>query len=320
MTEHDGRAVVVGAGMAGLLAARALSERYEQVTVVDRDEISSTAGGPATPRRGVPQGRHAHALLSRGQQELEAMLPGLRSDLLAGGAAEGDAMADFRLFLGGRRLPRAHSGMRMISSSRAHLEARVRDRVLDHPRVCLRGGCDAAGLVGDQAQARGLRLLDRTPGSPGRGAGGRPGGGRLGTWFSAAGLAAIPSASGSARRSGWTWRCTSQAAGSASTRRSWTATSGSSAAPARRCPERPPCARLETGEWLLTAGGFLGPDRPPLDLADVLGFVRPLPVRPRARTSLGAGRAGHRAGAVPVPVRDPSALPPRTTGRAAGAG
>jgi 2-polyprenyl-6-methoxyphenol hydroxylase-like FAD-dependent oxidoreductase len=57
-----GHAVVFGAGLAGLLCARVLADRFERVTVVERDRLS---GGP---RRGVPQGRHAHALLPRGQE------------------------------------------------------------------------------------------------------------------------------------------------------------------------------------------------------------------------------------------------------------
>jgi glycine/D-amino acid oxidase-like deaminating enzyme len=48
--------------MAGLLTARVLSESFRQVTVIERDVLPDEASG----RRGVPQGRHLHALLSRG--------------------------------------------------------------------------------------------------------------------------------------------------------------------------------------------------------------------------------------------------------------
>lgn len=58
------RAVVIGGSMAGLLAARVLAESFAEVTVIDRDLL------PACPehRRGVPQARHAHALLAGGQR------------------------------------------------------------------------------------------------------------------------------------------------------------------------------------------------------------------------------------------------------------
>jgi alpha/beta hydrolase fold len=75
-------AVVIGASMAGLLAARVLAEAYERVTVVDRDELPT---GPV-PRQAVPQGRHAHTLLPLGQQQLEELLPGFPAELTAAGA------------------------------------------------------------------------------------------------------------------------------------------------------------------------------------------------------------------------------------------
>ena len=65
-------ALVIGGSMAGLCAARALSERFDRVTLVERDVF----GGP-DPRKGVPQGRHLHALLRRGLDELEGWFPGL---------------------------------------------------------------------------------------------------------------------------------------------------------------------------------------------------------------------------------------------------
>ena len=65
-------AVVIGASMAGLLAARVLADAYERVTVIERDRLP--AGVEA--RRGVPQGAHAHTLLPRGQACLEELLPG----------------------------------------------------------------------------------------------------------------------------------------------------------------------------------------------------------------------------------------------------
>lgn len=73
------RAVVLGAGIAGLLAARVLSEAYSQVIVVDHDHLPGTA----EPRRCVPQGRHTHVLIERGQQILEELFPGFTDDLVA---------------------------------------------------------------------------------------------------------------------------------------------------------------------------------------------------------------------------------------------
>ena len=77
------RAVVSGAGIGGLLAARVLSEFYETVTVVERDTLPDAV----EQRRGVPQGHHFHVLWSRGAQELGRLFPGIHDELVAAGAS-----------------------------------------------------------------------------------------------------------------------------------------------------------------------------------------------------------------------------------------
>ena len=68
--------------MAGLLAARVLADRVDEVTIVERDELPDE---PAS-RKGVPQGRHAHGLLPSGEMVLRDLFPGITEDLEAGGA------------------------------------------------------------------------------------------------------------------------------------------------------------------------------------------------------------------------------------------
>ena len=75
-------AVVVGAGMAGLLAAQVLAGHFEEVSVVDRDRLPDQPGF----RRGVPQSRHLHVMLGRGLECLEQLLPGFEADLAVAGA------------------------------------------------------------------------------------------------------------------------------------------------------------------------------------------------------------------------------------------
>jgi len=60
------QAVVIGAGMAGLTAAGALADHFDQVVVLERDAL------PPDPvhRAGTPQARHVHALLLSGQRAL----------------------------------------------------------------------------------------------------------------------------------------------------------------------------------------------------------------------------------------------------------
>lgn len=76
-----GHAAVIGASIAGLCAARVLSDFYDRVTVFERDEMPSA---PAN-RSAVPQGRHVHLLMARGAVEFETLFPGLLDDMVAAG-------------------------------------------------------------------------------------------------------------------------------------------------------------------------------------------------------------------------------------------
>lgn len=152
-------AVVLGASMAGLLAARVLSEAYDRVTVVERDPL------PEAPhnRRGVPQGRHPHALLPKGGQVVDEFFPGLLADLAARGAP---VVADYtRMHFAPARhrlsprlsLPPTHQ------PSRPLLEAGVRERVRALPNVRLHDGHDVVGLTTtpDRSRVTGVRVLRR---------------------------------------------------------------------------------------------------------------------------------------------------------------
>jgi 2-polyprenyl-6-methoxyphenol hydroxylase-like FAD-dependent oxidoreductase len=123
-------AVVVGAGIAGLATARTLSDHFEQVTVLERDELPAAAG----PRRGVPQGRHAHALLSGGARAIAEMFPGIMEDLVGRGAA----LIEFnkgRWFQAGGYRASCLIERKVISASRPFIEQVVRERVEALPNV-----------------------------------------------------------------------------------------------------------------------------------------------------------------------------------------
>src|SRR5215204_1889836 len=153
------RAVVLGASMAGLLAARVLADAYAQVTVIDRDELPEAR----THRRGVPHGRHVHALMPGGQQALEELFPGLTAELIAHGAPVGHLLANGRWYLNGHRLRQAHSGLVALSPSRPVLEGHVRARVQALPNLTFLDSCDIVGLAAtpDGRRVSGVRVLRR---------------------------------------------------------------------------------------------------------------------------------------------------------------
>jgi 2-polyprenyl-6-methoxyphenol hydroxylase-like FAD-dependent oxidoreductase len=76
------RAIVVGAGLSGLSAARVLSDYFEQVMILDRDELPDHP----SPQPGVPQGKHPHALLGGGLKALENLFFGFGNQLMRAGA------------------------------------------------------------------------------------------------------------------------------------------------------------------------------------------------------------------------------------------
>jgi 2-polyprenyl-6-methoxyphenol hydroxylase-like FAD-dependent oxidoreductase len=149
-------AVVLGAGMAGLLAARVLTETYPRVTVVDRDAMPAIG----QHRRGVPQGRHLHVLHPRGAQVLDELFPGLLEQMTAHGAVRGDTTGTARWQLSGHRFRQENSGISGILASRPFLEGHVRAVLGELPGVTLVPGHDIVGLVAtdDRRRVTGIRL------------------------------------------------------------------------------------------------------------------------------------------------------------------
>ena len=157
------RAVVIGAGVGGLLAARVLADRFERVTVIERDSLPAAD----EPRRAVPQGRHCHTLLPAGQLGLEQLLPGILAELVADGATSYRAMGELLCVAGGHQLARGDTGRRALLASRPFLEGHVRRRLAELPNVAVGERCDAVGLLSDERRERivGVRLLRRAAGS-----------------------------------------------------------------------------------------------------------------------------------------------------------
>jgi 2-polyprenyl-6-methoxyphenol hydroxylase-like FAD-dependent oxidoreductase len=268
------RAVVLGASMAGLLAARVLADAYAQVTVIDRDQLPNTS----TNRRGVPHGRHAHALLARGQQALEQLFPGLTAELIAHGAAAGDVLGNGRWFLGGHRLRQARTGLVALCTSRPFLEGHVRARVRALPNLTILDRCQVIDLAttADGRRVTGVRALRRADGNAvaeqllgadlvvdatGRGS-------RTPTWLEALGYPRPPTAQvriglGYATR---TYRLPPDALG------------GDLGVLHGTTPEQPrggALLLLEGGRWMVTLAGILG-DYPPTDPDGFLAFARSL--------------------------------------------
>jgi 2-polyprenyl-6-methoxyphenol hydroxylase-like FAD-dependent oxidoreductase len=265
-------AVVLGASMAGLLAARVLADSYGQVTVLDRDQLPHTG----TNRRGVPHGRHLHALLARGQQALEELFAGLTAELVADGVPVGDVLANGRWYLNGHRLRQVPTGLVALCASRPFLEGHVRARVRALPSLRLLDHCQVVGLAStpDGRRVTGVRVLrpvdsgaeevlgaDLVVDATGRGS-------RTPLWLEALGYGRPPSEQvriglGYATR---TYRLPPDALGG---------DLGLLHAPTPEHPRGAAFLRLEGDRWMVTLVGILG-DHPPTDPDGFLAFARSL--------------------------------------------
>ncbi|MGH4001279.1 MAG: FAD-dependent oxidoreductase, partial [Pseudonocardiaceae bacterium] len=155
-------AVVLGASMAGLLAARVLADAYARVTVVERDILPPDLAD----RRGVPQGRHVHGLHARGRELLDELFPGCTEQLVQAGAVIADSLGDVRIHISGHQLRQVDIGLPGLAASRPFLEGHVRRWVKALPPVGFVEGCDVVGLITDSGQRRvtGVRIAHRNDG------------------------------------------------------------------------------------------------------------------------------------------------------------
>jgi 2-polyprenyl-6-methoxyphenol hydroxylase-like FAD-dependent oxidoreductase len=150
-------AVVIGASMAGLVTARVLSEHFSEVTVLDRDTL------PEQPeaRKGVPQGRHLHALLSKGAEMLEGWFPGIGAEFEGDGAGVMDSVGGLRWSWQGYVRGRFDIGQPSIWATRPFIEHHVRRRLRELPNVSVHTDRSVEGLLVDSARAiRGVRVAD----------------------------------------------------------------------------------------------------------------------------------------------------------------
>src|SRR6266540_1578467 len=153
-------AVVIGGSMAGLLAARVLADRFDRVTVIDRDRFPDGAKF----RKGVPQSRHLHALLASGLQILEQLFPGLEAEWVAAGAVPIEWPRDMLVLTRRGWSDRFPTGIKILSASREFLEWGVRRRVAAFGNVRFLEGRDVTGLLADADRRRveGLRIRARS--------------------------------------------------------------------------------------------------------------------------------------------------------------
>lgn len=145
---RDGRgtAVVIGGSIAGIAAAKVLTETFDRVIVLEKDGRHSRREG----RPGAAQGWHLHHLLTAGQIELERIFPGIVDDMVAEGAFKVDMADQYRIRLGGTWKKPGTSDIQIVCAGRPLLEWCVRRRLDDEPRIEFRYEAEVGDLVYDR--------------------------------------------------------------------------------------------------------------------------------------------------------------------------
>ncbi|MEV7855801.1 FAD-binding protein [Streptomyces sp. NPDC088183] len=149
-------ALVLGGGLAGLLAAAALAPHARQVTVIEQGNLPD---GPE-PRREVPQGHFGHILLGGGADALDSLLPGTVDALRAAGAHHRQIPSGLLMRLGTGWLPDHDSTTFLIACSRHLLDHVVRER-MSGLAVAVRTRTSVLGLLGDAGRVDGVLVENR---------------------------------------------------------------------------------------------------------------------------------------------------------------
>jgi 2-polyprenyl-6-methoxyphenol hydroxylase-like FAD-dependent oxidoreductase len=136
------QAIIIGAGMAGLAAAGAVTDYFDRVIMLERDRLPDRA----VPRSGAAQSRHLHVLLPGGRQALTDLFPQFERDLLDAGAVALRMASEARAEIAGLGpLPPRDFGWFLYCASRplielvtrrqaerlSNLEVRAESRVLE---------------------------------------------------------------------------------------------------------------------------------------------------------------------------------------------
>ncbi len=140
---------MIGGSISGLLAAQVLTAYFDRVTIVERDQLPTEA----QQRKGTPQARHVHVLLTRGQQIITHLFPGITDELVAAGAPRVDWTGDCVMYGQAGQYPRFYSGLVSYTCSRNLLEYVIRRRLAANPQIHWYTGSDACGLIGDQSHS-----------------------------------------------------------------------------------------------------------------------------------------------------------------------
>lgn len=263
-------AVVIGASMAGLMAARALSNHFAKVIVLERDALMDESN----PRKGVPQANHVHVLLTAGQETLEHYYPGITDEMVRDGVDRVAWSEEIRWHQSGCWKTRQPCGLSYYPQARTALEGRVRSWLRKCPGVEIRSECSVQSLIYDSTRETitGVRVTqagqqsdiqaDLVVDAAGRGS-------RMLKWLEELGYAAPPKESMPIDLV-----YVSRVYQKTAEMRNW---KGLACHPTASRPLGAILLPLDSERWILTIFGYLG-EHPTANPDEMLRFLKDLPV------------------------------------------
>jgi 2-polyprenyl-6-methoxyphenol hydroxylase-like FAD-dependent oxidoreductase len=147
------KALVIGGSIAGLLAARVLSDHFNEVVLIEKDKFSE--GGAV--RNGTPQANHIHLLLARGKEILLDYFPDLERELIENGANKIDFLNDGKFYLPSGWAQRFESGVITFTCTRTLLENSIRHQVQKISKIKIQDGTVISSYVLEGANRIGLK-------------------------------------------------------------------------------------------------------------------------------------------------------------------
>lgn len=131
ISPNSKRAVIMGASLAGIIAAQAISEHYDEIWIFDPGEVPTEK----THRKVTPQSRHPHAVKERGLRNIERLFPGFIAEGKSMGATELDSFKEVDFYRGPYKLLNSPSSSRVLLLSRLGIEHLLRKRILQNKKV-----------------------------------------------------------------------------------------------------------------------------------------------------------------------------------------
>jgi len=135
-------AIVIGAGISGLVTAAVLSRHFRRVTIIERDPIPSSADY-VNRRRNPPQASQGHGLQPLGSRVFDRFLPGFSDELVKSGGSMVE-LSQFFFAIGKIEFdpgdPKDPDMMRFNTQTRPFLEWHLRQRILQNPNIIQKQG------------------------------------------------------------------------------------------------------------------------------------------------------------------------------------